>query len=252
MSWRYAAAKRAGTSHERSATPCQDAFECEIVPHQNGTALLVVVSDGAGSAAYGGEGASHVCTSMIAQVRSSLPPEQPPVDWLEECALRTRESLLAEAEQRDVKPRDMSATLLCAILTDSWSAFAQVGDGAIVTPEAGTKDWAWLFWPQRGEYANTTIFLTEPAAPERLEVGVLSHPQMEVALFTDGLQNLVLRYDDQAVHSPFFERMMNPLRVAVGEGVDEHLCLELERYLGSEPVSSRTDDDLTLVMATHT
>ena len=35
--------------------------------------------------------------------------------------------------------------MLCAILAEDWSAFAQVGDGAIVTPEVGTKTWSWLF-----------------------------------------------------------------------------------------------------------
>jgi Protein phosphatase 2C len=180
----------------------------------------------------------------------NFPAVRPAESWMKDVVLQTRQSLLAEAELLDVEPHDLAATMLCAILAEDWSAFAQVGDGAIVTPEVGTQSWSWLFWPQRGEYANSTVFLTDRIAVDRLEVGVLSTPQQEVALFTDGLQHLVLHYEEQTVHSSFFERMMSPIRSSGQDGEDLKLCSDLERYLGSPVVRSRSDDDLTLVLAT--
>jgi hypothetical protein len=126
-----------------------------------------------------------------------------------------------------------------------------VGDGAIVTPEAGTDSWAWLFWPQRGEYANTTSFLTDPTAMQMLQVDALPHAQYEVAMFTDGLQHLLLRYENQTVHSPFFEQKLRPIRRSTADGEDRKLSTELAKYLNSPTVTSRADDDLTLVMASR-
>jgi hypothetical protein len=137
------------------------------------------------------------------------------------------------------------------VLAERWSAFAQIGDGTIVTPESGTDAWAWLFWPQRGEYANTTSFLTDPNAMDELQVDTLANAQHEVAIFTDGLQHLVLHYEEQTVHSPFFERMIRPIRASTASGEDHQLSAGLERYLGSTPVTARADDDLTLVMASR-
>jgi hypothetical protein len=84
-----------------------------------------------------------------------------------------------------------------------------------------------------------------------LEVDTLENGQDEIAIFTDGLQHLVLRYDQQTVHGPFFERMLRPVRQSSVLGEDRRLGDELKAYLGSETISTRTDDDLTLLMASR-
>jgi hypothetical protein len=252
-SWRFAAASRTGTSHVREGLPCQDAYRCEVIPTSCGQVLIAVVSDGAGSASEGARGATYVCSDLTSQIQQNLPNLVPTRtgDWLRHSVGRARDHLLAEADRLGLPPRQLAATLLCAVLTEQWSAFAQIGDGAIVTPEAGTDAWAWLFWPQRGEYANTTSFITDPSAMQMLQVDTLPSAQYEVAMFTDGLQHLVLHYDEQTVHSPFFERMMSPVRQSTANGEDLELSADLSRYLGSTTVTSRADDDLTLVMASR-
>jgi Protein phosphatase 2C len=252
--WRFAAATIAGTSHVRAGQPCQDAYRCEVVGTPHGEVLIAVVSDGAGSASEGARGAAYVCNELLAQIQEKLPHLAPPptsADWLRESVASAREGLLAEADRLELPPRELAATLLCAVLADQWSAFAQVGDGAIVTPEAGTDSWAWLFWPQRGEYANTTSFLTDPTAMQMLEVDTLPQAQYEVAMFTDGLQHLLLHYEQQTVYSPFFERMLRPIRLSTADGEDRELSAKLAKYLKSRTVTSRADDDLTLVMASR-
>lgn len=252
--WRFAAAAVAGTSHVREGLPCQDACRCEVVGTPQEQVLIAVVSDGAGSASEGGRGAALICNELLEQIQEKLPDlVRPPetADWLKDSIASAREVLLAEADRLGLPPRELAATLLCAVLAEQWSAFAQVGDGAIVTPESGTDSWAWLFWPQRGEYANTTSFLTDPTAMQMLQVDTLPHAQHEVAMFTDGLQHLLLHYEQQTVHSPFFERMLHPIRLSTSHGEDRSLSDELAKYLRSPTVTSRADDDLTLVMASR-
>jgi hypothetical protein len=254
MTWRFAAAAIAGTSHVHEGLPCQDAYRCKVVATPQGQILIAVVSDGAGSASEGARGAAYVCNELLEQVQGKLPHlASPPTtaDWLQDSVVSVREGLLAEADCLGLPPRELAATLLCAVLAEQWSAFAQVGDGAIVTPEVGTDSWAWLFWPQRGEYANTTSFVTDPTAMQMLQVDTLPHAQHEVAMFTDGLQHLLLHYEQQTVHSPFFERMLRPIRLSTADGEDRELSAELAKYLSSTIVTSRADDDLTLVMASR-
>ncbi len=108
-----------------------------------------------------------------------------------------------------------------------------------------------MFWPQRGEYANSTTFITDPSAMESLEVEFMPQGLEEVALFTDGLQHLVLDYSAQSVHSPFFERMLGPVRGSSSANHDDALSAGLAEYLRSPTVTARADDDLTLVLATR-
>lgn len=230
MTWRFAAAKAQGTSHIRDGLPCQDAYACLTVPHAEATALVVTVSDGAGSASEGGAGAAHICATLSGFVTNGF--EQAPAGeaWLRHLIEQVRQSLFEEALHLELPARELAATLLFAVLAPDWSAFAQVGDGAIVTSEPGTGEWSWLFWPQRGEYANTTTFLSDAGAMENLEVAFMEHGQQELAVFTDGLQHLVLDYAAQTVHSPFFELMIQPVRSSTVVGEDVELSRGLARY----------------------
>jgi hypothetical protein len=253
MTWRFAAAARAGTSHEREQLPCQDSYQCSVAPTPAGDAFVAVVADGAGSAAESARGSALICRRLTAHITADLHEVEADgaETWLRQRLAGTRADLLAEADSLGLPPRQLAATLLCAVLAPGWSVFAQVGDGAIVTPEVGTDQWNWLFWPQRGEYANTTSFFSDDNALDNIEVGVTG-PQPEVALFTDGLQHLLLHYEQQTVHSPFFERMLRPVRQSdLRPGENNELSGELYTYLGSAPVTSRADDDLTLVLGTR-
>jgi hypothetical protein len=71
-----------------------------------------------------------------------------------------------------------------------------------------------------------------------------------VALLTDGLQGLALRFSTREAHGPFFEPMFARLR-REREGEPKGLGKELRAFLGSAPVNQRTDDDKTLVLATR-
>ena len=164
--------------------------------------------------------------------------------WLDEA--RARIAAAARAEERE--SRDFSCTLLVALVGEARAVFFQIGDGAIVYRGA---DGAYVpaLWPQTGEYANCTWFVTDDDAAERVQSAAVEGVD-EVALLTDGLQGLALRFDTREAHGPFFEPMFARLR-RESAGEPAGLREELRDFLASAPVNQRTDDDKTLVLATR-
>jgi hypothetical protein len=168
---------------------------------------------------------------------------------LQEAASVAREAVLTEAQQSGSAPRDLASTLLVAVVGPSGGGALQIGDGVIVVSD-GTNGWCWVFWPQRGEYANTTHFLTDEDALERLQIEPFVGKVTDVALMTDGLEPLALHYVSKSVHEPFFHGMFQPLLEADGAEEITHLSASLEHFLASERVGARTDDDVSLILAT--
>ncbi len=243
------AARAAGSSHRRLATPCQDAFACECLlrgaePH----GIIAAVADGAGSAANSGRGAEIAVQTTAAEIAARLAAGR--TDFaalLTEAVQSAREAVIADAVAQGAEPRSYASTLLALVLTDAGGAAAQIGDGVIVVRNAA--DWRCVTWPQHGEYVNTTYFLTADDAAERLVVVPLDAPVNAFALTTDGLERLVLHFDAQTVHAPFFDGMLRPLLAAASPEAVARLSPALAAFLASERVASRTDDDVTLVLA---
>jgi hypothetical protein len=160
------------------------------------------------------------------------------------------EQIAEEAGSSGNELRDYAATLLFAALGPNCAVFSQLGDGAMVvlTEE---HEWSWVFWPMHGEYANTTYFITDPTALKLLQFESCQRAIHEVATFSDGLEPLVLDYKERIASQSFFNRMLRPLRSSEVKGVDVALCGQLASYLTSPRITSRVDDDLSLVLATR-
>lgn len=123
---------------------------------------------------------------------------------------------------------------------------AHIGDGGIVARLADSGTWQALSWPDHGEYASTTRFVTdEPPAP--LRTHITRQPIDALALFSDGIERMVLDMATQTPFARFFSAMAAPLPKEPGKA--HTLSGQLKAYLDSEAVNSRTDDDKTLVMA---
>ena len=134
------------------------------------------------------------------------------------------------------------------MVSASCSIFIQIGDGAIVCSDAVyDAPYTHIWWPDQGEYANQTYFLTDTNVSETLHFERRERTTEETALFSDGLQNLVLCYSNKSVHVPFFEKMFAPIRQA-SHGYSQHLSDQLSLFLNSERVNARTDDDKSLVL----
>jgi hypothetical protein len=210
--------------------------------------LVVSCADGAGSAVHGGLGAKLACLQFVHLVSSALEnglqvseiSDRELVAWHEQA----RQRLSLEACLCGLELRDFACTLLTAIVGTNHAVFSQVGDGAIVLRQADA--YTTVFWPQNGEYANTTFFLTGADFRERLACRCLAQPVDEVSLLTDGLQPLALHYASRSVHRMFFEPMFATVRSA---NRPEELEEPLRQFLDSKPVNERTDDDKTLILA---
>jgi len=252
--WRIACASAIGTSHIDSGTPCQDSATHELLPTAAGEVLVIVVSDGAGSAACAEQASALATQTFSKQVRDFFAAggvletvsREAAATWL----VATGDALTAAAVDAGQDVREFSCTLLAAIIGENSNVFVQIGDGAIVISEGIDEGWAWVFWPQHGEFANTTSFIVSPNALDVMEFASTPHRIDEVAVFSDGIENLVLHAASRTVHAPFFDAMFPPVRQHP-PGFSAHLSLGLEKYLLSPRICDRTDDDKTLVLATR-
>ncbi|MCW5734755.1 MAG: protein phosphatase 2C domain-containing protein [Enhydrobacter sp.] len=247
-------ASAAGTSHIAAEQRCQDAhFHVEATGPDGERTMVLAVSDGAGTAPLAEVGAGLVCSTFGRLVAAYVGQggrieniRRPLVErWIAGLIYR----LEMHAAHTGAALEDYACTLLAAAVGDRSAVFLQIGDGAIVQSVGGS--WRYVFWPQHGEFANTTNFITSTHRLEALEFDVASAPVEELALFTDGLENLVLKKATRAVHAPFFESMFPPVRRSRATGVDADLSRALNGYLSSAPVNDRTDDDKTLIMASR-
>ena len=242
--WRHVDSSVRGTSHEATGAPCQDYCAGRVVPTPGGPVLVVAVADGAGSASHSEVGARLAAETFVERAEAQL--MRSPTLAIESLYDDARARVVAEAQALGVAPRELACTLLSAVVGPGWAAFAQVGDGAIVFD--GPEGHQLAFWPDNGEYANTTRFLTDADHPRHLRVDRLDRPVAELALLSDGIQMLALDYTNARVHGAFFAPMFRTLRDAPDLGV---LHASLAAFLGSPRVNGRTDDDKTLFLATR-
>ncbi|MCX6024435.1 MAG: PP2C family serine/threonine-protein phosphatase [Chloroflexi bacterium] len=254
--WRYALASAVGTSHTTSGTPCQDASVCEVLYIDSGEPILVaVVSDGAGSASHSEIGSRLACATLLEEISALLGSGGRTIDVTSEFAaawLRGYQQHIQEcAEQDGLKPRDFACTVLAAIVGADTAAFIQVGDGAIVISTHDRPDqYECVFWPQTGEYVNETLFATDPISTESFEFQLIIRSIDEIAILSDGLQQIALHFASKSAYAPFFGPMLAPVR-AGHDGHVAQLSSALELFLNSAEINSRTDDDKTLILATR-
>ncbi len=254
--WNYGFASVAGTLHLKSSTPCQDASRVEVVQDVTGSEVLVAAaSDGAGSAALAQFGARLACDLFVDEVKSHIAggdaravlSDNFITDWID----KFRRFAVGWSGAGSGRIQDFACTLLAAVIWPDHARYFQLGDGAIVESRREEPDnYAVVCWPQQGEYANMTNFLTDADAAEKIFCGEKSGAVDEVALFTDGIQRLALDYRAQSAHAPFFAPLFSWLRPRDG-GHSRELSNSLAVYLDSDKINARTDDDKTLILATR-
>lgn len=233
----------------RSATRMQDSHVCTVVPGAR-EIFIAVVSDGAGSAVFGGQGASLTCRTIgQAVVRHARQAGALPSNFqIEEWVDAARDRIVANALRRLVPPRDFASTLILTVSNGLETVIAHVGDGCTVLRDISSGEWLAPSWPAHGEYASTTHFLTD--APDvQLRIRRHSAPIDAIVSFTDGLERLALDFVGSKPFAPFFFTMTRSILQLPQLGRDRMLSEQLAKYLDSDVVNQRTDDDKTLVIA---
>ena len=251
--WRYVCASVPGVAHLTEGTECQDDCASRVLATPDGDSILALaVADGAGSAAESRTGAALACQTLLDECAARL-ADPPTADWMPAMAAslfqRVRAALERRAAEASLPLRAFACTLLGAVVAADRALFLQIGDGAIVI--GGPTGYRPVFWPQGGEYANETYFVTDSNAVTRLECAVLNEPIAEIALLSDGLQRLALHYQTRQAHIPFFRPLFQHLRDYPATGRPEELAAALERFLASPALDQRTHDDKTLILATR-
>jgi Protein phosphatase 2C len=254
--WKYGFTSVAGTFHLKSSTPCQDAGRVEVVVDAGGAeVLLAVASDGAGSATLAQIGSTLACNLFVDEVKShieggntrTLLSDNFIVDWVG----KFRRTAAGWSRADSARIQDFACTLLAAVVWHDRAIYFQIGDGAIVESRRDEPDrYTVVCWPQQGEYANMTNFLTDADAAQKVVREARSGVIDEVAIFTDGIQRLALDYGARSAHAPFFAPLFAWLRPRPG-GYSRELSDSLAVYLNSEKINARTDDDKTLILATR-
>ena len=248
-SWAWAAAACKGTSHEKTGIRLQDAFACSSVNSEQGELFFGIISDGAGSADYGGQGASIICSTLSRAIKdycplNGLPTESIIESWVD----KARDRIFQASVMRGLRPRDFAATLVCVISNGEESLVVHVGDGCAVFREESSGEWIAPTWPEQGEFASTTYFVTDEYGL-RLRVNHHYLAISAIAIFSDGLERLALDFQETKPFKGFFDGMVKPLISSQQLGKDKVLSVALKKYLDSDSINSRTDDDKSLIIA---
>lgn len=244
VSWRWASASVVGTSHIQNGSRLEDAYA--ISELDNGC-IFAIVSDGAGSAKFGAYGAWLTCRFFSVKFREWMQKntELPSNNCLENWVDELRDRIFAAATQRDTTSRQFASTLAAIFITSDKTLTLHIGDSAVVGRKNG--EWDVLCWPENGEYASSTYFVTDDPSP-RLNITRQQREHDAFALFSDGIGDLALSYLEQTAHSRFFDPMLRPVDAASGVGRLVDLSVKLATYLASPSVCERTDDDKTLIL----
>jgi hypothetical protein len=249
--WRHIAQSLQGPSHLADGIACQDSNLVHLLGGEATGTLVACVADGAGSAKFSDTGATIACNAVLENAAAHFETSGGHFDdlnredvlrWCEDARTRIQQ----EAKTRECNCRELATTLCVVIAAPNCSVFFQIGDGAIIVGSHGI--YGVVFWPQSGEYANSTNFLTADDFQDRLEFLTTTSRCSEVALFTDGLERLALRFDSQTPHGPFFAPLFRALRTS--DNLDG-LTAALRQFLASDSVQVRSDDDKTLILATR-
>jgi len=246
--WRIVAASVCGTSHLRNKQLCQDAHHWQIL---SDNILVAAAADGAGSASLGKVGAMLAVETAIENLsskgltRSSLTNDANVRSLLNDAILAAKKAVEHEAVACEKQLTDLATTLIIMVATPDVVAVAQIGDGLAVAKDRLGNLLA-LTMPDSGEYINETTFLTSPTALDTAQMRLWRTDIVNVGIITDGLQMLALNMVVGEPHKPFFF----PLFEFVANAEDKTAAKEqLVKFLRSERIAQRTDDDLTLIIA---
>ena len=206
---------------------------------------IAAIADGAGSASFSHLAAEEVVKILLRQAASttcSVADISRDVvqAWFANAQLHLQEV----AALQKIELAELDCTALLALLAEDDMVFAQIGDGAWIAEKDGI--FGAVTWPQNGEFANETIFITSPSVADLMQFQRCRGPLTSAAGFTDGLQALALDIATKTAHPPFFGSMLAALRDCEDE---TSLLSPLITFLSSERVNQRTDDDKTLLLA---
>lgn len=249
MTWHLAAAAVAGP--HKQPEQGQDAVRTRLIRAQDQEILVLALADGAGSAQHARAAAQLIVKSLAAftaeRIRGRLRRGPQKTLWQEAdtraAMTYTRRQLHAEIQAQGHDRREWGSTALLAVLTADSTTLGQVGDGAMCVRQAG--QWLLPLPVNLDAYVNVTPMLVDADAP--VQVAQLAAVEAIVG-FSDGLQPLAIDYATGQPFAPFCDGVIRALDQALGRTLLEQ---HLRQWLASPTVRARTDDDVSLLLASR-
>lgn len=233
-----------GTSHLATYTPCHDAHTYRILPDNLG--YIACVSDGMGSASRAELGSLTASLFVVDFLEKHLNldmSDSEVIQLIKEGYVQTNQLLEETADLHELNIKDLNATLLVFVSIQDRQFFGQVGDCTAIGKSGDT--YKVLVPQQRGEYANATFSICNM---ESIDNGLFEkcdafYPM--IALMSDGIESISISAKDSVVSSLFFEPFF---KVFLHKNYNQlEVQKSLERFLQSERINKKTDDDKTLL-----
>lgn len=168
--YRVAGTVATGRSHAAANTPCQD----RIGSNRREDMAAIALADGAGSRARSEYGAAIAVRSALRLLTTQFDElymlcEQDPAAARAFIHKRLMRALQRQAKRLQCDESALASTLLCAAHKGDRFVAAHLGDGVIA--RVNTQGVAsTLSHPDNGEYANTTYFITDPSALNKIRL----------------------------------------------------------------------------------
>lgn len=247
MIYKHISVSVTGKSHLDRDEPGQDSCRSGAFRYVDKDFFVGIVSDGAGSTSHGGIGAEMICEKMYMQIiyaiRGGKELSTVTDEDLKEWISNARQAIITESEKNNLRINDYACTLIGVVTTDNYALYFQIGDGCIVI--GNNEEYSTVFWPEQGEYANSTYFISDEMYVDHLKIEHQEKVPKKIAIFTDGIQGLVLSFTTKTVHAGFFD----PIFKVLASGLPDELTRYLNTLFVSKEINARSDDDKTLVLA---
>ncbi len=234
-----------GPSHVHQGTPCDDRFHWAAA---NGR-ICAVVSDGAGSAKLGRNGAQAISTTLadeLAKHKGKLKD----LDELRDTITLIINSVkggLAASEGATIS--DYHATIVGAVWDKDRGVLFHVGDGVAASLNARRltepKSWtnATISEPENGESSDQTYFFTMEKL--NLKLKEIQTPTV-VALMSDGAAGLAYLTKENVLEGGFFAPIMDRW---ARMSDDQKVAEQLAGALTAPGAAQNNDDDKCLLIA---
>ncbi len=255
--WITAKSSVKGASHHKTGLPCQDASVIKVDP--SGEWMIVVVSDGAGTATRAEEGSALVVdifSRALLELSSELVTRKPGNwinDFVIEKVLEVRRVLRKKANSDDI--RDFNCTLVACLLGPNGGFSIHIGDGAVfggkvVSGQPLLHDLSdehlFISPPENGEYTNETYFVTESDWVKHLRITRM--PSLDwIFACTDGGTALALVSDKEpkaGFVAPTLKEVLQQLSIPDRDA-------KLKEILEDPKADKTTGDDKTIVIACY-
>ena len=251
MNWRTCGSSFLGATHVVCGVPCQDSNKHRSVHTRFGDYIIIVVSDGCGTAKHSDIGSDIItfevtsCISCCLQ-RSSIISNLS--DLIVHSLGHANQCLARAATRLAISVNELAATCICLVVGPDRYAAAQIGDGIIVGLSNNVS--GCLFWPSQ-EYANVTHSLTGRdwrSNTQTLDSSLTCTIPDSWFLATDGIQAIACDYEKKVPVSGFVSVLLDKFK-RLSHLSEQDMQLALDTFLLSERVNSAVSDDKTVVLA---